>query len=147
MYRAGHRGADAHAAAWARTAAASTTTWARRSWRPVAPWAAIAFARDWVGPPRLQNAPSWHYVHSDQWRYEAEFTEYHPVPPASASARAKGHTVDLQVKAVRSGWLPVLPAVQPSSSIEVVKEARAAGAKTEAEVVATTRRAPRRRAS
>ena len=74
---------------------------------PVAPWSAIAFARDWVSPPRLQNAPSWHYVHSDQWRYEAEFTEYHPVP--GDASLAKGHTIDLQVKAVRSGWLPFYP--------------------------------------
>ena len=102
---------------------------------PVAPWAAIAFARDWVGAVRLQNAPSWHYVHSDQWRYEAEFTEYHPVP--GDASLAKGHTIDLQVKAVRNGWLPFYPQLD-RSSLEVVKEARALGAKTEAEVVATT---------
>ena len=69
---------------------------------PVAPWSDIAFARDWASPPRLQNAPSWHYVHCDQWRYEAEFTEYHPVPDEpSPTSIAKGHTVDLQVKAVQ----------------------------------------------
>ncbi len=102
---------------------------------PVAPWAAIAFARDWVPAVRLQNAPSWHYVHSDQWRYEAEFTEYHPVP--GDASLAKGHTVDLQVKAVRCGWLPFYPQLD-RSSLAVVKEARALGAKTEAEVVATT---------
>ena len=100
---------------------------------PVAPWSAITFARDWGMTPRLQNAPSWHYVHSDQWRYEAEFTEYHPVP--SDTSIAKGHTMDLQVQAVRNGWLPFFPQFD-RSSIEVVKEARAAGAKTEAEVVA-----------
>ena len=55
-------------------------------------------------PPRLQNAPSWHYVHSDQWRYEREFTEYHPVP--GEASLAKGHTIDLQIKAVKNGWLP-----------------------------------------
>ena len=37
------------------------------------PWAA-----DWAKPPRLQNAPSFHYVHSDQWRYESDFTDYDP---------------------------------------------------------------------
>jgi nitrate reductase alpha subunit len=35
---------------------------------PIAPWASIAFATDWGGPPRLQNAPSFHYIHSDQFR-------------------------------------------------------------------------------
>jgi nitrate reductase alpha subunit len=102
---------------------------------PVAPWSSIAFARDWVPAARLQNAPSWHYLHSDQWRYEAEFTEYHPVPGDTSLAR--GHTVDLQVKAVKNGWLPFYPQLD-RSSLEVVKEARAAGAKTEAEIVAKT---------
>lgn len=100
---------------------------------PVAPWAQIAFARDWVGPPRLQNAPSWHYVHSDQWRYEADFTDYHPVP--GEASLAKGHTIDLQVRAVRAGWLPFFPQFN-KSSIEVCREARAAGAKTKEEIVA-----------
>ncbi len=35
---------------------------------PMESWSAIAFAKDWHGPSRLQNSPSWHYVHSDQWR-------------------------------------------------------------------------------
>jgi len=99
---------------------------------PVAPWAAITFARDWGMTPRLQNAPSWHYVHCDQWRYEAEFTEYHPVP--DQASLAQGHTIDLQIKAVRNGWLPFYPQFD-RSSIEIVKEARAAGAKTEDEIV------------
>ncbi len=105
---------------------------------PVAPWSYLAFARDWASPPRLQNATSWHYMHCDQWRYEAEFTEYHPVPgEQSAATIARGHTADLQVKAVKNGWLPFFPQWN-ESSIEVVKKARAQGAKTEAEVVAHT---------
>ena len=31
-------------------------------------------------PPRLQNTPSLHYVHCDQWRYERPFTDYHAAP-------------------------------------------------------------------
>ncbi len=100
---------------------------------PMAPWSAIAFARDWVGPPRLQNAPSWHYVHCDQWRYEREFTDYHPVP--EETSLAQGHTIDLQVKAVKNGWLPFFPQFL-ENSIEVVKKARAAGANTDEEIVA-----------
>jgi nitrate reductase alpha subunit len=102
---------------------------------PVAPWSTIAFAKDWVPASRLQNAPSWHYVHCDQWRYEAEFTEYHPVP--GEASLAQGHTIDLQVKAVRNGWLPFYPQLD-RSSLEVVKEARAQGASTEAEIVDAT---------
>jgi nitrate reductase alpha subunit len=47
----------------------------------VAPWTSLAFALDWSKPPRLQQSPTWHYVQSDQWRYEGDFTDYAPVPP------------------------------------------------------------------
>ena len=100
---------------------------------PVAPWGFLAFARDWHSPPRLQNAPSWHYVHSDQWRYEAEFTEYHPVPDETSIA--KGHTIDLQVKAVKNGWLPFFPQWN-ESSLDVMRQAREAGCTTDEEVKA-----------
>src|SRR2546425_1041596 len=40
---------------------------------PMESWSSIAFARDWQPAVRLQNAPSWHYVHTDQWRYEKAF--------------------------------------------------------------------------
>jgi len=99
---------------------------------PAAPWSAIAFAKDWHGPPRLQNAPSWHYMHSCQWRYEAEFTEYHSVP--REASLAQGHTADMQVRAVRAGWLPFYPQFN-ESSIEVVREAREAGADSDQEII------------
>jgi nitrate reductase / nitrite oxidoreductase, alpha subunit len=99
---------------------------------PVAPWSFIAFARDWASPPRLQNAPSWHYMHSDQWRYEAEFTEYSPSP--DSTSLAQGHTADLQVKAVRNGWLPFFPQFN-ENPLEVVKDAKAAGATTDDEII------------
>jgi len=99
---------------------------------PVAPWGSIAFAKDWHGPPRLQNAPSWHYVHCDQWRYEDEFTEYHPVP--DENSHAKGHTIDLQIKATKLGWLPFFPQFN-ESSLDVVTKARAAGCTTNEEIV------------
>jgi nitrate reductase alpha subunit len=108
---------------------------------PGEPWAAIAFAKDWHPASRLQNAPSWHYVHSDQWRYERDFTDYHTMPKdGPAGDLARGHTMDVQVKAVRNGWLPFYPQFD-RSSIEVVKEAVAAGAKDEAAIVAHVVRA------
>jgi nitrate reductase alpha subunit len=99
---------------------------------PAAPWGSIAFAKDWHAPPRLQNAPSWHYMHSDQWRYEGDFTDYHTVP--EKNSMAKGHTADMQVRAVRAGWLPFYPQFN-ESSIEVVKEAREAGAESDQDVI------------
>ena len=102
---------------------------------PVAPWSNIAFAKDWIPPSRLQNAPSWHYVHSEQWRYEGEFTDYHTVPHNGApDGLASGHTVDLQAKAVRCGWLPFYPQFNKPNP-EVVQDALTAGAKSDQEVV------------
>ncbi len=100
---------------------------------PVAPWASLAFAKDWQAPPRLQNAPSWHYMHSDQWRYEGDFREYHPVPKGESIA--KGHTADLQVKATKLGWLPFYPQFN-ENSLETATKARAAGAESNEDMVA-----------
>jgi nitrate reductase / nitrite oxidoreductase, alpha subunit len=98
---------------------------------PMASWSQIAFGRDWGAVPRLMNAPSWHYVHSGQWRYDNNFSEYAAAPDEPLT---QGHTMDLQVKAVKNGWLPFFPQFD-ESSIEVVKKARAAGCETEEQIV------------
>jgi respiratory nitrate reductase, alpha subunit len=100
---------------------------------PGEPWSAIAFAKDWIPPSRQQNAPSWHYVHSDQWRYERSFTEYNKLP-RDASDQTKDHTIDHQVRAVRRGWLPFYPQFD-RSSIEIVREAEKAGCKDDQEII------------
>ena len=38
--------------------------------RPQTGWTMLAFALDWVRPPRQMNGTSFFYAHSDQWRYE-----------------------------------------------------------------------------
>jgi len=101
---------------------------------PVAPWSQIAFGLDWARPPRLQNAPSFHYVHTDQWRYESPEEDLR-FDPARTGKLAAGHTMDHQVRAVRLGWLPFYPQFDRSPA-EVVRQAEAAGARTDAEVVA-----------
>ncbi len=73
---------------------------------PIAPWSTLAFAKDWVPASRLQNAPSWHYVHSEQWRYEKEFKEYYAVPQTDLTS---GHALDMAAKSVRCGWMPFYP--------------------------------------
>ena len=103
---------------------------------PAESWASIALGKDWFPPSRLQNAPSWHYVHTDQWRYEKDFTDYQTVPQNPAeNSTAHGHTMDMQVRAVRQGWLPFYPQF-PQNPLELVKEARAAGATSDEEVIA-----------
>jgi len=103
---------------------------------PAESWSAIAFARDWFAASRLQNAPSWHYIHTDQWRYERDYTDYHTVPADPLMRPLAGaHTADVQVQAVRNGWLPFYPQFN-RNPIEVAREAQAAGAVTEQEIVA-----------
>ncbi len=105
---------------------------------PMESWSAIAFGRDWYPAARLQNAPSWHYVHTDQWRYEKAFTDYHAVPPNQPpGSLAQGHTIDLQARAVRSGWLPFYPQFT-KNPLEVVRQAQAGGANSDDEVVRWT---------
>jgi nitrate reductase alpha subunit len=103
---------------------------------PFSSWSTLAFALDWAKPPRLQNTPSFHYVHSDQWRYERHLADGHPVPRPDekrAQSLRQQHTMDTQVQAVRMGWLPFYPQFD-RSSLELVRQAEHAGARTEPEI-------------
>jgi nitrate reductase alpha subunit len=103
---------------------------------PAAPWASIAFALDWQKPPRQMNTPSFHYVNTDQWRYERTYTEPQPVTrPDGESHRdmTQEHTLDANIRAVRMGWLPSYPQFNVSS-LEIVRRAEQAGAKSDAEI-------------
>lgn len=86
-------------------------------------WGAVAFAKDWDMVPRHQNTPSYHYVHTDQWRYERGYAAYDPTVQASKD----DHTIDHQVRAVRKGWLPFFPQFD-ENPLETIREAREAGA-------------------
>jgi nitrate reductase alpha subunit len=101
-----------------------------------APWTALAFALDWQRPPRQQQSPTWHYVNSDQWRYEGDFTDYAPIPPETKWA--KGHAMDLEAMAVRMGWMPYYPQFD-RNPLDLGAEAEAAGATTREEVAAWMR--------
>lgn len=98
----------------------------------VAPWSSMAFALDWVKPPRRQQSPTWHYVNSDQWRYEGDFTEYASVP--KDAKWAKGHAMDLETMSVRLGWMPYYPQFH-KNSLDIVKEAESAGKKSDQDIV------------
>lgn len=99
---------------------------------PAASWAPLAFATDWGGPPRLQNSPSFHYMHSDQWRYDRAFNEICPVAEEDNPV-ASGHTADKQAMAVRNGWLPCFPQFNRTNR-EIIEEARSNGAITPEEI-------------
>jgi len=100
---------------------------------PQASWGPIAFATDWSAPPRLQNAPSFHYMHSDQWRYDNNFDDVCAVADQD-HIMARGHTADKQALAVRSGWLPCYPQFN-KSNFQLVDDAKASGAESDAEVI------------
>lgn len=110
---------------------------------PQTSWAPIAFGADWAGPPRQQNTPSFHYIHSDQWRYDRSFSEICPVGDQN-HPMAHGHTADKQALAVRLGWMPCYPQFT-RHNFELVRDAQAQGAKTDQEIIAWTVKALKER--
>ncbi len=98
---------------------------------PVDSWATIMSGKDWQGPARLQQAPIWHYMNSDQWRYDGNHSDYNTVPKNELSEK---HTADMIVKSVRNGWMPFYPQYD-KSNLDIAKEAIASGAKDDKEIV------------
>lgn len=99
--------------------------------RPVEGWQTVAFARDWTLPPRLQNATSFYYFATDQWRYE-EIPVEELVSPVVSKPRYN-HYADYNVMAARLGWLPSYPQFD-RNSLELYEDAAKAGAKSPEEV-------------
>ncbi|WP_298432133.1 nitrate reductase subunit alpha [Geobacter sp.] len=97
---------------------------------PLAPWTTIAMAQDWVKPSRLQNTPSFWYIHSDQWRYDRSYVDYFR---PETGEKMPLHSADMNAKAVRLGWLPFAPHFN-DSPLRLVERARAAGAVTDEEI-------------
>lgn len=98
---------------------------------PMDSWSAIMSAKDWCAASRLQQTPIWHYINSDQWRYDSKHTDYNTVPKNELSEK---HTADIIVKAVRNGWMPFYPQFD-RSNLEISKEALANGAKNDKDIV------------
>ncbi|MBA4408020.1 MAG: nitrate reductase subunit alpha [Odoribacter sp.] len=98
---------------------------------PVDSWGTIMSGKDWQGPARLQQTPIWHYLNSDQWRYDGNHSDYNTVPKNELTEK---HTADMIVKAVRNGWMPFYPQYD-KNNLEIAKDAIAAGAKDDKEIV------------
>lgn len=99
--------------------------------RPVEGWSTIAMAKDWGGPPKLQNGTSFFYFITDQWRFE-ETAINDLVSPTVGKARYN-HPADYNVLAARLGWLPSYPTFN-RNGIELYKEAVAKGYETTEEI-------------
>ncbi|HET6684026.1 MAG TPA: nitrate reductase subunit alpha [Gaiella sp.] len=105
--------------------------------RPLTGWQTVAFATDWVRPPRHQAATPFFYLASDQWRYEG----FGPTELASPLGRGlfEGQSlVDLNALAARLGWLPSFPSFD-RSTLELCDEAERAGLEPAVHVVSELR--------
>lgn len=95
-------------------------------------WGQVALGLDWSKPPRLQNTPSYWYIHTQQFKYDGKITDYVPVPDPGNLAFE--HTADYNVRAVRTGALPWYPQYN-KSPLALAEEAQKAGAKTDADII------------
>jgi len=93
--------------------------------RPQTGWTALAFALDWIRPPRQQNSTSFFYAHTDQWRYE-KLDVAEVLSPLADKASFGGSMIDYNVRAERMGWLPSAPQLA-TNPLQVVRDAAAAG--------------------
>jgi nitrate reductase alpha subunit len=91
-------------------------------------WSTVAFARDWMGAVRLQQAPLWHYINTCQYRYDGHYSVYNTVPKNEMTGK---HTADTIFTAVRNGWMPFYPQFK-QNTLELGREAVALGAKDDA---------------
>ncbi|AJG19188.1 nitrate reductase subunit alpha [Cupriavidus basilensis] len=96
--------------------------------RPQTGWTALAFALDWIRPPRQMNSTSFFYAHTDQWRYEKLGVD-EILSPLADPARYSGSMIDYNVRAERMGWLPSAPQLQ-TNPLQVQRDAQARGMDT-----------------
>ncbi len=100
--------------------------------RPIEGWSSIAFAKDWQGAARQQNATSFFYFATEQWRYEESGTDTLKSPiGGDVSYR---HPADYNVLAARLGWLPSYPQFNKNSLL-FAEEAAQLGKKSNEDII------------
>jgi len=97
---------------------------------PMDSWSGLAFAKDWQGAARLQQAPLWHYINTSQYRYDGQFSKYNTVP---VNEMTEKHTADTIFKSVRNGWMPYYPQFK-QNTLDLGREAVEAGATDDAAI-------------
>ncbi len=103
---------------------------------PMDSWGSIAFAKDWQAPPRLQQAPIWHYINTCQYRYDGHQSAYNATPD---NEWTDGHHADWIYRAVRMGWMPFFPQFD-KNTFDLVTEAVESGARSDADIVEYVRK-------
>ncbi|WP_070121362.1 nitrate reductase subunit alpha [Bacillus marinisedimentorum] len=91
--------------------------------RPLEGWQTVAMARDWGGPPRLQNGTSFFYFATEQWKYEEQKTRDLASPLVEKTKYQ--NLADYNVLAARLGWLPSYPQFN-KNPIQMYEQARSA---------------------
>ncbi len=91
--------------------------------RPLMGFQHMAFALDWVRPPRHMNQTSYWYVNTSQYRYDTFDAD---AANGHTGAFAGRTTMDLYAQAARLGWAPSYPQFD-RSSLQVADEAAEAG--------------------
>lgn len=81
--------------------------------RPLEGFSTISTARDWGGPPRLQNGTSFFYFVTEQWRYDDQRPAEH-ISPLYDKPRYKS-MADYNALAVRLGWVAAYPQFNKNS--------------------------------
>ncbi len=99
--------------------------------RPLEGWSTLAFALDWMRPPRQHAGTSFFYFATDQFRYEEPVAPLDGIPTDGKYRNA--HPADMNALAARLGWLPSYPQ-WTQNSIAVVEEARNHGASDPGEI-------------
>ena len=93
--------------------------------RPVTGWAQLAFANDWVRPPRQMIQTAYWYLHADQFRYDQ--VGVGTLAAATGDAGFAGRTTaDLIALSARMGWMPSYPTFD-RNPLDLADSARAAG--------------------
>ncbi|MGD9676906.1 MAG: nitrate reductase subunit alpha [Vulcanibacillus sp.] len=100
--------------------------------RPLEGWQTIAFARDWSLPPRLQNATSYFYFGTEQWRYEE--IPMNDLVSKTVEQPKFQHPADYNYLAARLGWLPSYPQFD-RNSLELCNDATKVGANSKEEII------------
>ncbi|MCW5572612.1 MAG: nitrate reductase subunit alpha [Steroidobacteraceae bacterium] len=93
--------------------------------RPQTGWIPLTFALDWSRPPRQMNGTSYYYFNTDQWRYE-KVTVGDLLSPLADPAKFSGSLADLNLRAVRMGWLPCAPQLD-RNPLQVARDAAQSG--------------------
>ncbi|MFO1509698.1 MAG: nitrate reductase subunit alpha [Steroidobacteraceae bacterium] len=93
--------------------------------RPQTGWVPLTFALDWSRPPRQMNGTSYYYFNTDQWRYE-KIGVGELLSPLADPARFSGSLADLNLRAVRMGWLPCAPQLD-RNPLQVARDAARSG--------------------